>query len=454
LEARTLLSFSAPVNFPAGAFPEVVRAADLTGTGTLDLVVLNAGDQTLSVLPGNGDGSFQSGRTYATGPDPSAIAVGNFTNDAISDLAVANFTSGTVSVYLGNGDRTFQDPITFATGSSPTDLAVGDFNGDGHLDLIVANGGSSGRSVSVWLGNGDGTFQAAGTYDTGGLTSRVVAADLRGDGISDLAVAGTSGVGVLLGNGDGSFQAAQPLDAGRFPLAIAAGDLTGSGIPDLAVTHFDGNTVSVLLGNGDGSFQPPTDYTVGNEPHASPFGVQMVDLTGSGTLKDLVTANYNDDNVSVLLGNGDGTFQAAQNFATDVGPTSVAMGDFNTDGFPDLASANALGGTVTVLLNQADWQAGPRGIHLSPEAGSAGETVTGLPAAEAARRIAAQRGQSPSPAPAQAAGAATVADQESWERLGAVVRGADQPAATVRLIREHRTETADAAGLADRLAVG
>jgi hypothetical protein len=177
LEARNLLSFSVPMNYPVGAFPDSVATADLTGNGILDLVVVNEGDQTLSVLLGNGDGTFQNVHTYATGSEPNAIAVGDFTNNGIPDVAVANSGSDTVSVYLGNGDGTFQDPISFATGAVPADLAVGDVNDDGNLDLVVATrGGANSDGVRVFLGNGDGTFQASGTYDTGG------ARPSRGDG--------------------------------------------------------------------------------------------------------------------------------------------------------------------------------------------------------------------------------------------------------------------------------
>jgi hypothetical protein len=259
----------------------------------------------------------------------------------------------------------------------------------------------------------------------------VVTADLRGIGIPDLAVAGFSGVSVLLNNGDGTFQAAQRYVAGQFPLAIAAGDLTGDGIPDLAVTHFDSSTVSVLLGNGDGSFQPPTDFTVGTSLHAAPFSVQMADLTGSGFRKDLVTANYNDDNVSVLLGNGDGTFQAVQNFSTDVGPSSVVVGDFNGDGFPDLATANALGRDVSVLLNQADWQPASRGTLQSSGPMSAKEVVTGFPAGHVALGALAWPGQSTPKAPAQTTVATPDSDPWQWDRLVTVPSEADQAAAPV-----------------------
>jgi hypothetical protein len=167
---------------------------------------------------------------------------------------------------------------------------------------------------------------------------------------------------VLLGNGDGTFgQTAVTSDAGAAPLALAVADFNGDGNPDLAVTQFDGNTVNVLLGNGDGTFQTGPSYTVGSGLHSSPFAVAVADFNRDG-ISDLVTANYNSDNVSVLLGNGDGTFQAATNYDTDLNAVSVAVGDFNGDGFPDLAAANHYGDNVSVLRNAKDWSAPSSGV--------------------------------------------------------------------------------------------
>jgi hypothetical protein len=211
----------------------------------------------------------------------------------------------------------------------------------------------------------------------------------------------------------------------------------------------------VLLGNGDGSFQPPTDFTVGTSMHASPFSLKMADLTGSGVL-DLVTANYNDDNVSVLLGNGDGSFQAVQNYTADIGPTSVAVGDFNRDGFPDLAVTNRFGNDVSILLNQADWRSVPGGAHRSPAPTSTGEISTGLPAADPALATLALSGpstpqlQALPPAPTTAGTPAT--DQGQRDRFFAIFGGADQPAALLLPRLETRAETAESVGLADPLA--
>jgi hypothetical protein len=175
------------------------------------------------------------------------VAVGDFNGDGIQDLAVANWGSNTVSVLLGNGDGTFQAARNFAAGSHPSSVAVGDFNGDGIQDLAVAESGG----VSVLLGNGDGTFEAAHSFAAGGPDS-VLVGDFNRDGIQDLAVVSPFGVRVLLGNGDGTFQTTHvSYVAGSDPLAVAVGEFNGDGWPDLAVANAFPNGVAILLNDGN-----------------------------------------------------------------------------------------------------------------------------------------------------------------------------------------------------------
>jgi hypothetical protein len=200
------------------------------------------------VLLGNGDGTFQPAVNYAAGPMPRSIAVGDFNGDGKPDLAVAeegtahSFTDSAVSVLLGNGDGTFQPAVNYGAGSMPVSVAVGDFNGDGKPDLVVADLGlvANNSGVSVLLGNGDGTFQdAVGfNFDAGATYPESIAVgDFNGDGKPDFAVANTQfpAISVLLGNGDGTFQTAVNFDAKLGPRFVAVGDFNGDGKPDLAV---------------------------------------------------------------------------------------------------------------------------------------------------------------------------------------------------------------------------
>jgi hypothetical protein len=369
LQGPGLSSFQPQVTYGTGANPVGVAVGDFNGDGIPDLAIANLcisdptcqSDSTVSILLGNGDGTFQPQQSYAVGQDPSYIAVFDFNGDGFPDLAVTNTTGNTVSVLLGNGNGTFQPQVSYAAGGSPTGIVVADFNGDGIADLAITNfldlAGSG--TISVLLGSGDGTFQNLVPYGVGAFPAGIAAADFNGDGVADLAVTNSGGgtgntVSVLLGNGDGTFQQQQTYTTGTNPYGIAVGDFNGVGIPDLAVTNAGDNTVSVLLGNGDGTFQPQQTYPTG----ATPVGIAVADFNGDGNA-DLAVANNNANSltVSVLLGNGNGTFQPQQTYTVGSSPIGIAAADFNGDGVPDLAATNEfatspsvsilLGGTVT-----------------------------------------------------------------------------------------------------------
>jgi hypothetical protein len=354
LEERHLLSFLPAVSYDTGRGPISVAVGDFNGDGRLDLVTANLMGHSVSVLLGNGDGTFQTAQTYPVGPSPSAVAVGDFDGDGHLDLAVIDSSLDRVSVLLGNGDGSFRDAGDYAVGRLPFAVVVGDFNGDGRPDLAVVNyeGGPDGRgSLSVLLGNGDGTFQTAQSYAAGPNPTSLAVADLNGDGKPDLVVANWDGVRVLLGNGDGSFRAPVYYVVGFFPWSVAVGDFKGDGKLDLVTANqAPDDSVSVLLGNGDRTFQKATYY------HGGPqlYGVVVADFNHDGHL-DLAVANALGSAVGVLLGKGDGTFQDVQNYATGRDPLALATGDFNSDGLPDLVTANFAAGTVGVLLNDGVW---------------------------------------------------------------------------------------------------
>jgi hypothetical protein len=345
--------------YDAGDAPFSVAIGDLNADGQPDLVVANHNSLGVSALLGNGNGTFAAKQDFRTSGYPSSVAIGDLNGDGKPDLAVTNSEASgggphTVSVLLGNGDGTFGVYSDFDTGSAPVFVAIGDLNGDGRLDLVVANEKSS--TLSVLLGNGDGTFGAKNDYATAGGPTCVAIGDLNGDGRSDLAVASyTSGpvtvssVSVLLGNGDGTFGARNDYSTGDFPVSVAIGDLNADGKPDLVVANNGPATVSVLLGNGDGTFGAKSDYPSGSGFPYGPTSVAIGDLDGDGK-PDLAVAN-SDTRVSVLLGNGGGTLGAKSEYGTGDGPSSVAIADLNLDGKPDLAVANVASGTVSVLVN-------------------------------------------------------------------------------------------------------
>jgi hypothetical protein len=286
--------------------------------------------------------------------------VADVNGDSIPDLVVANSSSsnspgGTVSVLLGNGNGSFQPQRAFDVGNYPQSVVVADINGDGRPDLVTANTFDDtvtvllGTSQDLFQGQGGASFRTQGPFPVGKEPSSVVAADINKDGIPDLITANQSDntVSVLLGNGDGTFKPQVSFPVGAEPYAVAVADLDGDGSLDLVVANYQDGTISVLLGNGNGTFRNLDPVPVGNGPYA----IGIADVNGDGTL-DLVVPNYLDDTVRVLLGNGDGTFQDPDPFPVGSGPCAVQVADVNRDHKPDLLVANKKDGTVSVLLNK------------------------------------------------------------------------------------------------------
>ncbi len=410
--------------FALGYGPAAMVTGDWDGDGHLDLAVADAGQglsADVSVLVGYGDGTFAAPRSYGVALHPGGVEVGDFNEDGVPDLAIATYHGDCVSVLLGRSDGTFQTAANYATGNFTHALVVGDFNADGHLDLAV-----TGLRLDVLLGRGDGTFGPTTFYLAVPTSSdSVVAADFDGDGALDIALTvyysdSPSVVAVLMGNGDGTFQPASYFNAGIGSYSVAAGDFDEDGDIDLVVTNVYGRAADklyVLLGNGDGSFQTPVPYglvSVGRSVVVADFdgdahvdlavanadslngttGVSVILGNGDGTFQaavdypvdyeawdvaagdfdadgvlDLVLANPQSNSVSVFRGQGDGTFLAPARYTAGLGPRSVAVGDFNGDGFPDLAQANwdanfatvllNAGSTTTVTINQWGGQADP-----------------------------------------------------------------------------------------------
>ena len=249
----------------AGQNTRSVAAADLNNDGKVDVVTAdtcntNCTSGSVSVLLGNGDGTYQSAVSYSSGGlDSNAVVIGDVNGDGKPDLVVANNCSdnncnnGSVSILLGNGDGTFQSAVSYGSGGQDaTSVAIADVNGDAKLDVVVTNNCTTNNctngTVSVFLGNGDGTFQTAVVYNSGGQNATFVAVgDLNGDGKLDLAVTNqclnnsncsNGAVSVLSGNGDGTFNPAVSYSTtGAYSTSVAIGDVNGDGHPDLSVSN-------------------------------------------------------------------------------------------------------------------------------------------------------------------------------------------------------------------------
>jgi FG-GAP-like repeat len=406
-------TFQSPTQVSVGLHPVSVVSGDFNGDGNLDVAVVLDGQAQVAILLGKGDGTFQPPVDLTVGPRPYGIVAADFNGDNKVDLAVTDGGSGQVAVLLGNGNGTFRSPIAFPSGGTfPIALVTGDFNRDGKLDLVVANNNRASGNVAILIGNGDGTFQAPNT--SGGfefIAPTIAVGDFNGDGLLDLVVnavagqnAGANGnqVTLFLGRGDGtlgksigismgdpatSFGVGDFNDDGRLdlagavyggnviqvrlnlgtdnfqapiafptlgsePTAVATGDFNGDGKLDLAVSHRDSGNVSVLLGNGDATFRQGSVLTTAD---SDALFVATGDFNNDGKL-DLAVAVNNSVNstgpVSIFLGNGDGTFQSALNFGSDIAPQWLALADFNHDGNLDVVAVSGV--SLWVLLGNGD----------------------------------------------------------------------------------------------------
>jgi len=345
--------------FAVGTNPQFLAVGDFNGDGKPDLIApsnpSNAG-AGVTVLLNNGSGGFSPAAAgpFALGISALAIAVADFDGDGILDLAIPDRLNNNISIWLGDGAGGFRDAGgRFATGGTPWGVAVADFNADGKPDLAVANLGSN--SVTVLLGDGAGGFLSPGrTLAVGSQPLGVATGDFNGDGLPDLAVtnSGDNSVSVLLGDGAGGFtQAAGQLPStALYPAFLVVADFNGDGNQDLAIANSGATSVTVVLGDGHGGFipAPESPFAVG----ISPFSLAVGDFNGDGK-PDLAVANsLSSNSVTVLLGDGNGGFtQSPQSpFAVGASPYVVVVGDFNGDGRLDLAAANSGDNNVSVLL--------------------------------------------------------------------------------------------------------
>jgi hypothetical protein len=349
-------AFRAQVRTPVPDGPVAVLQDDLNNDGSTDLVTANFDAGTVSVRLGNGDGTFRDPVNFTVGHGPDALAVADFNGDGRDDLAVANFLDGTVSVLFGNGDGTFQAQQTYAVGKEPDAIVAGDFNGDGIPDLAVANYGSG--TVSILLGRRGGGFQVPITLPVGAGPRALALADVDGDGTPDLVVGDylSHDVTVLLGDGRGNFRAESPVVLPAGPESLATGDFNGDGVPDVAVACPADGGVFLLPGQrlataGPGGYALGAPQLVASA--GTPVALAAGDFNGDGRL-DLAYADSNANVVRVLLGRGDGTFQARAPFSVEPYPFALAAGDFSNDGRLSLVTANGLGVPVSVALGLGD----------------------------------------------------------------------------------------------------
>jgi len=407
--AQSQISFHKP-DFDTGAGPAAVATADFNRDGLPDVATANAGGNSISILLNDGHGGFLPHTDYVVGTLPVALVAADFNNDGSPDLAVANENTGSITILLGNGNGTFHPGATIAAANRPKALAAGDFNRDGKLDLAVVNRGD--HTLSIFIGAGDGNFAHAADYATApvlddAFQSAVLAVDLNRDGIPDLVVVDDMAQAfIFLGKGDGTFVPAPALSSASPMITgpIAAVDLNHDGNLDLVLSAvqcdrggcFGPNLV--FAGHGDGTFDPGVPLQAGGpgvplttadlngdgipdvvssqsvilvdpatilDPQVpqrvlsmAPAGLGVSalvagDFNGDGK-QDIIVANGRDSTISLLLGNGDGTFHQPLRYAPGGDPQAIAAADFNGDGLPDIAIGNGFVLGLRVFLNDGN----------------------------------------------------------------------------------------------------
>ncbi len=347
-------SFGAPTEYASGISPQSVVAADFNGDDQLDVATPNTATDDVSIFLGNGDGTFDTAVHYTVGDTPRFLRAADFNGDNVPDLAAANSGSfgGTVSVLLGAGDGTFGAQMVFSTGSGTDALATGDFDKNGTMDIAANRGGLSGDIVGIYSGNGDGTFTLDSDIPLPSVNF-LESVDLDEDGNLDLLVSFIGqqfGVQILNGAGDGTFTLGDVLDGAQFPDRVVPADLNDDGSLDLALVNTQSDDVSIFLASADGVFDDGR-YAVG----ARPFRVELNHMDSDANLDAVVLNGDNSSSpmysLSVLLGGGDGQFMDSVETTVASEPVDLATGDLNGDTLADALVSRCCDGAVDVLLS-------------------------------------------------------------------------------------------------------
>ncbi len=337
--------FAGSANLTTGSGTNSTFVCDFNLDGKLDIAVIKNSSNSISFLPGDGNGGFNAGNNISVGNGPQAMAIADFNGDGKPDIATANSIDNKVSIHFGDGSGGFFHVSNINVGANPLSVIAADFNGDGKPDFATVN--SISNTVSIRLGDGLGGFSGNTNIAVGTDPRAMIVADFNGDGKSDFAVVnnGSNNVSIRLGDGQGGFSGNTNLMAGTNPRSLIMSDFNADGFQDIAIANYTGNTLSVRMGDGTGAFSGTTELITG----ANPVSVSIGDFNGDG-LTDIATANFGSNNVSVFLRKADGSFPGGYLTGVGVNPLTLTVGDFNGDAILDFVTANAGSADISVRL--------------------------------------------------------------------------------------------------------
>ena len=355
LAAGLAANAATTTTYPVGGEPKAVVVADFNKDGKQDLASVNRSGHTISILLGNGAGSFAAASNFTTGDtfsEPLSLAVGDFNNDTNLDVVISKPNVSKISLLLGNGSGGLGAPVDFSVGENPATFGVNDFNADGKLDLAVLDFGFNQGGIYIMLGTGTGSFGSPTRITLTGRAGPLVVADFNRDNKSDIAVshgginAGPIKISLLLGNGSGGFSAPSDIATG-INGALVAADFNKDTFLDLASANGDAFNLSVMKGDGQGGFSAPTNFPTAT----SAASITSGDFNGDGKLDLAVGAAITGDRISILRGDDNGQFTAPAWFSVESGPYALTSGDFTGSGGPTgLAVANGSSNSLTVLI--------------------------------------------------------------------------------------------------------
>lgn len=342
-------NFSLPNDTAVGSSPASVHSFDYNGDNFNDLFVTNIGDSTVSVLSGNGNGSFATEAPLRTLITPLFVNSGDINNDGNQDLLVVASGESKLQAFLGDGQGALG--LKTEVGVNPLKVLSADFDQDGFRDKAIVSGGDN--AIQILSGNNKGNYTLTDSLTSGVVSpTNAIVADFNNDSLMDLAVinSGNSTVAVFINIDGAGFEAARVAPLGTQPTGIVSGDFNSDGFMDVAITNSGSNSFSTYFGDGTGDLSGRIDKTTGSQPTA----IETADFNNDQVL-DIVLVNQSEatDNVSIFMGNGDGTFQNPASYSAESGPNGIVVGYLNADSFLDVAVSNSLSASVSVFLGQS-----------------------------------------------------------------------------------------------------